>query len=168
MSEDLMPNLLNLLKELANPKFVELDDSEKDRFYKELKLIYSNKEFRHSYAELSEFSEKNLTPDSRDILVNNLDLILDYANDLQDKDEFVLNRIAKLADHLQLEALRLARIESIKRIGTRAEDNRKKAEELSISNLKELKEMKDSLVKAETQLKDINSQLVAVLGIFQQ
>jgi hypothetical protein len=166
MNEDLMQSLMTLLKELADPIFVELDDYTKEKFYQKLNSIYSNKDFRHSYAELSEFSENYLTPDSRDILVNNLDLILFFANDNYQQNSVVLKGIAKLADHLQLEALRLARIESIKRIGIRAEDNRKEAEKLYAENLKELNEMGISLSRAEKELKDINSQLVSVLGIF--
>ncbi len=159
MFQDEMENLEIKLKEISE----ELEPSENKikEYYAFLKNIYSNEDFRHSYAELSRFSEEVL-PDSRDILIANLDLVLSYANNHTNdstNDKNIIKRIGKLADHLELETIRLSRIEQIKRLGEKVSAEKKEAEELISQN-------KEKLEKYNTAIDNMNTQMVSVLGIF--
>lgn len=161
--------LLNLLLRLSEPCNIELTLESKEIFFQDLRQIYSDDNFRHSYAELSSFSEHDLNPESRDVIINNLDSILSYAdeNHKSDKDyDKIIKRIGKLADHLELESMRLNRFEAIKHLSSRTE-NQKKELENSIKKYKnDYSNTINALNEAKKQLKDINTQLISVLGIF--
>ena len=156
-----MEELLSLLKTLSNDyiDFKEQDKSKEYNYYIKLKEIYANDDFRHSYAELSKFSEKELTPDGRVGLVANLDKILSFADDLVPKDDKIIKRIGKLADHLELESIRLDRIEQIKTIGNNVKLERMQIQTTLRDNSKNAKRLKHDI-------KSMNAQMVSVLGIF--
>lgn len=119
MAKDNTDDLLDVLQDLSNN--YELTDESSEEFYIKLKNIYSNEDFRHSYAKLSRFAEKEITPDAREQLVHNLDSILRYADEFvgngRGTDSDVIKKIKKLEDHLELESIRLSRMEQIKIIG---------------------------------------------------
>lgn len=160
MQKDSMDVLLDLLSDLSC-YCDELNNEDRNRFYKSFREIYSNEEFRHSYAVLSHFAEEKITPDSRDGLVTNLDLILSYADEHYDSqiDKRSIKGIGKLADHLELENLRLSRIEQIKIIGEKVSLEKSQAEIL-------IKDNTEKIQSQQEEIKNMNTQMVSVLGIF--
>lgn len=159
MQKEDMDVLLDLLQELSS-KF-ELSTTERDYFYSEFRKIYSNVEFRHSYAELSHFAEEKITPDSREELVAKLDLLLAYADENfhENDDKRTIKGVGKLADHLELETLRLARIEQIKIISDKVSLEKLQTEVLIRDNVEKIQNQQDDI-------KNMNTQMVSVLGIF--
>ena len=157
MEKDKTDFLLEILKTLSEK--YDPDESILSLTYKELKDVYSDEDFRHSYAVLSVFSEK-LTPDSREELVANIDCILLYADkNFKASDKNIIKRIGKLADHLELENIRLSRIEQIKLIAQNVTLEKKSIEVLINDN-------KRQIIKQQKSIDNINVQTISVLGIF--
>lgn len=157
MEKEAMEVLLETLLNLSS--LYEMDDNQIVSFYKSFKDIYSNNDFRHSYAELSHFAEEQITPDSREELVSHLDLILSYADENFCEDREIIKKIGKLADHLELENLRLARIEQIKIISNTVSTEKAQTEILINDNASQIQ-------KQQEEIKNMNTQMVSVLGIF--
>ena len=152
-----MNELIDILEELTSI-FNELDNEMLKGYSDRLNLIYSDKNFRHSYAEISIFLEQEVYPDQRDSLVSHIDSMLFYLNNNEYPPDIV-KKVAKLADHIQLEAVRLGRIENIKYIGQQIKNE-------SIMEQEKLKENVKKSEELEEELKNVNTQLVSVLGIF--
>lgn len=157
MEKEDMDVLLSTLLGLS--EIYEMNDDQIVCFYESFKNIYSNNDFRHSYAELSHFAEEQITPDSREELVSHLDLILGYADENFCEDREIIKKIGKLADHLELENLRLARIEQIKIISDKVSTEKTQAEILIKDNVSQIQ-------KQQEEIKNMNTQMVSVLGIF--
>lgn len=150
-------SLIDILCDLISI-FYELDSNELKEYSKKLENIYSNSDFRHSYAEISIFLEQKTFPDQRDNLTNHVDRILSYLNENNSSSDIV-KKVAKLADHIQLESVRLARIENIKYIGQQIKSESTLEQNKLKENVKKSEELKEDL-------KNMNTQLVSVLGIF--
>lgn len=138
------------------------DETIVEKYTDELYEIYKQEDFRHSYAELSKFLE-NIFSEERDHLVGLLDDILQYIDESESikypcKD-IVLTKIGKLADHAELENIRLARIERIRHIGDKVSVERTQIE----STIKDNEKLVESMRKT---LNNNHAQLVSVLGIF--
>lgn len=152
-----MELLIDILENLIS-NFIEIDDNSLKKYADQINGVYSNENFRHSYAEISIFLEKQTYPDQRDNLVFRIDKLLCYLND-NNYSADVVKKVGKLADHIQLESVRLSRIENIKFI----------SDQIKNQQSSRLDELKKNVKKAETlqdELKNINTQLVSVLGIF--
>ncbi len=152
-----MDLLINIIESLIS-EFDILDDNSLKCYANQLNKIYSDENFRHSYAEISIFLEQKTYPDQRDSLVEHIDKLLIYLCD-KDYSINVIKKVGKLADHIQLESVRLSRIENIKFIGEQIKSKNVVEQEKLKENVKKAKELK-------TDLKNINTQLVSVLGIF--
>ena len=150
-------SLIDILCDLISI-FYELDSDELKEYSEKLENIYSNSDFRHSYAEISIFLEQKTFPDQRDNLTNHVDRILSYLNENNSSSDIV-KKVAKLADHIQLESVRLSRIENIKYIGQQIKSESTLEQNKLKENVKKSEELKEDL-------KNMNTQLVSVLGIF--
>lgn len=156
-----MDKLLETLKEMV--RLVNDNSDYIEKYAKILYKIYGNEEFRHSYADLSRFLENELVSDQRDQLVKLLDHILNKLNEsdieLFPNKNTALKKIGKLADHVDLESIRLTRIEGIMYINERVSKSQQQIEK----NMKESEKLSRSL---RYSLRNTNTQLVSVLGIF--
>ena len=152
-----MESLIDILENLIS-NFKDLNENTLKEYADQLNNIYSVDDFRHSYAEISIFLEKKTYPDQRENLVHRIDELLSYLDD-NNYSADVVKKVGKLVDHLQLESVRLSRIDNIKFI----------SEQIKIQQSSRLNELKENVKKAEklqNELKNINTQLVSVLGIF--
>lgn len=138
-------------------EIVELKDDEISDFSDKLFRIYSDKDFRHSYAEISKFLQE-IYSDQRSELPDKLDLILLHMNGNK-KYIDVITKVGKLTDHIELETIRLDRMEYINYIGKTAADDRKKAEQI-------LDESKRSVSALTRKINNAQSQIITILGIF--
>ena len=155
--------LNTLIANLA--EYIELDSSIINQYGQELCAIYSEKDFRHSYAQISIEIEK-LAPDQRDVLCANLESFKESVSPLLEKGDFpaetkreVLQKISKLCDHVELESIRLSRIDKVEYIGSEAS----KALTDADGKLKETEEKANAL---SDRVSDYHSQSISILGIF--
>ena len=138
-NRDLQEKLLETLNEInSSISFGETsikDSEEQTELAQKLVDIYSNSDFRHSYASISSFLE-GCMPDQRDALIKKLVAIHEYVIDTMpstcDK-ECVIKSLTKLRDHVELESIRINRMKHISHIG---EKIAKEKEGKYISNLK--------------------------------
>jgi len=144
---------------------VELSPQELSNFTKEICDIYSDDKFRHSYAEISLVIEK-FSPDQRDVLSSHITKIRNEANSFLEQSgknrnqcAEIKKRIFKLCDHVDLECLRIARIDRVEYIGKTATNELTAAD----GKLKETEERAEELEKRVSQYHD---QSIAILGIF--
>ncbi len=160
-----MDKLIKLLKDISdNIEYLTCAGDENffstqtEIYLKTFEEIYKDG-FRHSYFELSKFLEQ-LTPDVQSILPTILLLILQYTeqNDYWNESQ-TQKSIVKLCDHIQLEVLRLDRIENIKNISSKSQSLNNEAKEIAESANEASKE-------AENRIKDVTGQIIAVIGIF--
>lgn len=152
---DNMERLLNTLSKTTEN--IEPDESIIGELSSELCSIYSETTFRHSYSELSSFFE-NLIAEQRDMILTSLDMVLLYM-DKENINYDVITKIVKLLDHLQLETIRLSRIEHIDLIGNRVVALNQETENM----LKQNKQESEDLRK---KINNVNAQIITVLGIF--
>ena len=145
---------------------IELSDDELEKYTQELCDIYSEKTFRHSYSLLS-LALETYRPDQRDSLVENLKQIehaaekhvkLHYAND-NNLQLSITSKIAKLCDHIDLETLRLARIDRVEYIGMTAQKDLTAADGKLIETTVKADEL-------ESRITNYHEQSITILGIF--
>ena len=134
--EDKMTKLVGLLGDMAEKGCVdELDSGPTTDFAKECweKFcdIYDNPDFRHSYYTISSSLEK-YDPAQRDSLPVYLSSAIDYAK-TQNSDESrrIAKSVQKLLDHVELECLRINRMDQVKRDADRAESIQSEAIKLN-------------------------------------
>ncbi len=151
-----MDDLIVLLKDMIGN--VELSNGQVIQYANRLREIYSLEEFRHSYFALSQCVE-GFSPDQRDILCSNLDSVIDYSNVYFNSEKTILAKIMKLSDHINLEIIRLGRMDKIKFIGDKASEDRRQAEDLLKENHEKVEELQNSV-------NGFHSQSITILGIF--
>ena len=146
-------------------KHIEIDAALLREYAEEVCDIYSDLEFRHSYSEISLVLEK-YRPDQRDTLSLYILSIREIARTvLEEKEKSpqhcseVEKRIFKLCDHVDLECLRLSRIERVEYIGKTATNELSAAD----GKLREAEERAEELSKRVSGYHDQN---IAILGIF--
>ena len=122
-----MDELLDILQEILS--IPSKDDKAMDTTIEKIVNLYNDDEFRHSYAELSRFFEE-LGADERIDLLEKLDHILTVI-DLKFTND-ITKKIGKLTDHLELESIRLGRIERIDILYKDAVVNNANAQTISI------------------------------------
>lgn len=124
--ESKMTQLIELLGDMVEKGGVdELDSEPATDFAKEcwerFCKIYDDPDFRHSYYTISSSLEK-YDPDQRDSLPVYLDRVVDYARMKEDPNSCrILKSVQKLLDHVELECLRINRMDQVKRDADRAE-----------------------------------------------
>lgn len=145
--------------------YLELDPSKIAEFSKELCDIYSLEGFRHSYSEIS-IAVEMLAADQRDVLCENLRLLqegieTELGNQTKSVEEQnqIRQKIAKLYDHIDLESIRLARIDRVEFIGREA------STALTAADGK-LKETEDKANELSERVSDYHAQSISILGIF--
>lgn len=139
--------------------------SDLDACTEEVVDIYSNINFRHSYAEMSLVLE-SFKPDERDALSANLmeisknvEKVLSQKPVSDEVKTSIQAKIFKLCDHVDLECLRLTRMDRVEYIGKTASD------ELSAADGK-LKETEDRAKHLDKRVSKQQEQSIAILGIF--
>ena len=158
--QDRITELINAVVE-----HLELDSAAITEFSKELCDIYSMQDFRHSYSEIS-IAVEMLAADQRDVLCENLKLLqagveeeLNSRSGSTDDKNQVRQKIAKLYDHIDLESIRLARIDRVEFIGREA------SSALTAADGK-LKETEDKADELSERVSDYHAQSISILGIF--
>lgn len=139
--------------------------SDLDDYTGEIIDIYSNVNFRHSYAEMSLILE-GFKPDERDALSANLmeisknvETVLSQKSVSDEVKMSIQSKVFKLCDHVDLECLRLTRMDKVEYIGKTASD------ELSAADGK-LKETEDRAARLDSRVSKQQEQSIAILGIF--
>lgn len=155
-TEDKMEQLLDIIDDIANNGFDESSSKEKI-WQNKLIEIYSDNDFRHSYAELSKKIE-NFDSLQRDFIVDTLDNIL-LEVDLEFQHSDIIKKIVKLCDHMELESIRLNRMDNIKFIGENVSELQRQSEN-------DLKNNASNINQLTEKINRINSQIITVLGIF--
>jgi len=131
----------------------------------ELCDIYSDQKFRHSYSEIS-LDLEGYRPDQRDSICQKIIQIAEFSKgwigtvypDSIDQTG-ILQKIVKLADHVNLECLRLGRIDRVEFIGKKA------TEELTAADGK-LRETEGRANELSKRVSDFHAQSITILGIF--
>ena len=149
-----MDELLDILQEILS--IPSKDDKAMDTTIEKIVNLYNDDEFRHSYAELSRFFEE-LGADERIDLLEKLDHILTVI-DLKFTND-ITKKIGKLTDHLELESIRLGRIERIDILYKDFENKRIETEDNS-------RKIKSEMDKVSAVVNNANAQTISILGIF--
>lgn len=144
---------------------IELSSTSISKFSSELCDIYSSHNFRHAYSEIS-IAIEALVADQRDVLCDNFRLLQEgvevelenRTEESEDKD-IIRQKIAKLCDHIDLESIRLARIDRVEYIGREA------STALTAADGK-LKETEDKANELSDRVSDYHAQSISILGIF--
>lgn len=153
-----MDELLTILQDIiSNIKYIDKKQDDIIAVAQELKKIYKNKDFRHSYAEISRKIEP-CSSDQRTLLTDFIDEVIKYLESNHEQ-RYIINGLGKLADHLELESIRLDRMEEIKLIDSKFKI---KSDEID----KKLNEYNTKTNRLQSQINNINTQVVTVLGIF--
>lgn len=159
---DKQEKLEELLKELVHN--VEADEKELVSCTVELCNIYYG-EFRHSYASISKMLE-SLIPDQRDALSDYVERIRDDSPEiLSDKgypieaQAEIQKKLFKLCDHIELECIRLGRIDKVEFIGNKASSALESADE-------KLRSVEERAAELDNKVKDYHAQSISILGIF--
>lgn len=154
-----MEEIFSIIDELVSPSYCDLSDQQTFEFVDRFFTIYRVQSFRHSYHEIAKHLEM-LNPEQRDVLEMHINHILDAADKTaKPSDREAVNRIAKLADHIGLEVIRMARMEKVKHIGDKAALELKEAQ----------KSNKDAEMKSKnlvSQIDNYHSHSITILGIF--
>lgn len=151
----IVDDLLDVLDDLKSNECLDMEQHLPD-FSNRLNAIYEQPDFRHSYFELSRYLE-TLIPEQRDLVCGNIDLILKYSD--ENCNKAIVQKIAKLADHIKLENIRLARMDTIKYIGEKATGQSKSTEKKIARAGNDVKNLKKDV-------KAFHSQSITILGIF--
>lgn len=159
-----MDELISILDKMVN--FFELSEDDEKDIIVTLVNIYKDPEFRHSYAELSKYCQK-IMPDQRDMLVDMLDMVLDVLDKKTDKKSKQAKKgIGKLADHLELEGLRLTRMEAIELLSDGIIYLQEETRRLIDKNKNESVKITKSITKTQKDIANMNLQVISVLGVF--
>lgn len=160
-----MSDLQELLDSFIKERIL---DEEEDRFFKssyeKLEQWYrqsftKNPKYRHSYYELSKFLEDK-QPDERESLAQILDKTYEMADrDDNLKDDRIVSSIYKLCDHVNLEMVRIARVEKSIYSYETLQTQREKIE-------KDAKQISKDISIAKRKIRSLNSNVITILGIF--
>lgn len=153
--DDAMQRVIELLINLVENVSVEQDTF--DQIADELWTIYSDETFRHSYAELSD-EMGHLKPDQRDLLCLYVDEILCKMS-AQDVNGKTAIKFSKLCDHINLEHIRIARIERVEYIGQQSSNDLTAAGN-------DLEQTRTLVKELSEDVKGFHTQSITILGIF--
>lgn len=177
MENDRMNQLCEILKQMINdPRDQSLDQLQHDRisfYYEALKKIYSDPQFRHSYSILSKFLSE-WTPDTYPVLRRWLLLVINYCAGFSgDENEKLVQKLQKLLDHIELEGIRLDRMESVTHLGQEVQKLQAeiKKDVTDVQRLKaEIQSLNGDTQKMSSEvndrINDYHGQSIAILGIF--
>lgn len=155
-------DITDFLKQVSNYEVASSLDNYWDRIFNILKLIYEDENYRHSYYEISNFLENNLSPDERDQLSENILLIYNESHIRANNDseyEKLSRNLAKLSDHISLEILRIGRMQQIQFIGNKVAEQSRKNKDV-------MYRYKKKAERLESRISGFHSQSITILGIF--
>lgn len=135
--------------------YIEPSAEEADELLDNFREIYRDGTFRHSYFEISQQLE-GFQSDVRDNVCDVLERVMARISD----DHSNLSKgMTKLYDHIKLEALRLARMDKVAFLSTKADASLKQAQKLN-------KESKRNVNHLVARVNGFHGQSIAILGIF--
>lgn len=144
---------------------IELTEEELRSCTVEICKIYEDPEFRHSYASISRVLE-SLSPDQRDALSSYVEQIRDSAPDILSEEGWqpevragLQKRLFKLCDHIELECIRLGRIDKVEFIGNKASSELESADE-------KLGSVEERAEELKNKVSNYHAQSISILGIF--
>lgn len=154
---DSMDELLEIIDELRSDQNIELTNDNIEMFANKLHAVYQDVEFRHSYATISK-ALADLFDEQRVVIFETLDQVLFY---MDNREEFVTTKkkVGKLADHIELETIRLSRMDEIKLVGSKTSSDK---EEIMIA----VNTANEEIARARESIDGFLAQVVSVLGIF--
>lgn len=159
-----MESLLTILDSIKDHAVDDVDSLPRDdlanAYLQKFRAIYSDADFRHSYSMISR-SLGQYHPDERDSLPVFISHVYTMAEKCQnsDEDKRVYKSIGKLLDHIELECVRLNRMEEVKFLATQASTQHQEANALSEKVQTETKEL-------EKKVSGFHEQSITILGIF--
>lgn len=155
-----MDALLHLLDELLESP-IETDDditrTELESYYQRFSKIYNNK-FRHWYSLLSDYLGKK-TPDVYSTLSNGLRLVGDYGKKAHPRSDEVNTGIDKLLDHVDLESLRIDRMQAVRCFTDETKN-------LYTETVQYSKAAQEKAAEVQKNLEHYHEQSISILGIF--
>lgn len=176
-TSDRMDSLCGILKKMiedsSGQNTFDVPYKSVQKFYEDLKKVYSEENFRHSYAILSQFLSR-YTPDAYPVLKQWLVWVIDFCNAHHEEGtQGLYQKLQKLLDHIELECIRLDRMQSLEHlhqemldvqtnIQKNVEDIQKSKDEIQKLN-QETRKMSESVNK---RIDDYHGQSIAILGIF--
>lgn len=162
--DDKMTQLVGILDEIKNVAADEFDaapstDSAR-HFLMKLESVYADPSFRHSYSMLSLCLE-SYKADERDSIPVTISRVVNLAAMKEDTEENarILKSLQKLQDHIELECLRLNRMDEIRNLSESSK--RQQSDAIAIS-----KQVKGDTLLLESKVKGFHEQSITILGIF--
>lgn len=162
--DEQMTQLVEVLDEMKGYAVDELDSApSSDRvivFLGKLKAVYDDANFRHSYSIISRCLGM-YQADERDSIPVVLARVVDLAllEKKTDKDIRILGSLQKLLDHIELECLRLNRMDEIRNLAKVSKDQQEQAEAIT-------KRVGNDTKILESKVKGFHEQSITILGIF--
>lgn len=159
-----MTELIQLLEEIKVHAVDDIDseptiDVARDLLLK-FDIVYEDPDFRHSYSMLSCYLDQCL-PDERDSLPVFIGYIWDLAEKREGSDtaKKVAKSIGKLLDHIELECVRLNRMEEVRYFAKRSSEQHEEACRIS-------SQVKVDTEKLSEKVAGFHEQSITILGIF--
>lgn len=159
-----MTSLLEVLDEIKEYAVDELDSAPSSDvaygFLQKFDKIYENRSFRHSYSILSRCLG-TYQADERDSVPVVLARVVELAA-LRERTEqaiHVSRSLEKLLDHVELECLRLNRMDEIRNLAKTSKAQQQSASEITLRVSEDAKVL-------ETKVKGFHEQSITILGIF--
>lgn len=159
-SQEKMDALFRVLDDLLSEPIeteADLSGTELETYYQEFSKIYCDK-FRHWYSLLSDYLGKK-TPDVYSTLANGLHLVAAYGKVHHPECDEVNAGIDKLLDHVDLESIRIDRMEAV-----RYSSNETK--ELYAKTTQSAKAAQDKAEEVQKNVDHYHEQSISILSIF--
>ena len=162
--DEQMTQLLEVLDEIKNYAVDELDSAPSSDmvsvFLGKLKSVYDDESFRHSYSIISSCIG-TYQADERDSIPVVLARVVDLAllEDKTDKNVRILGSLQKLLDHIELECLRLNRMDEIRNLAKVSKNQQEQTETIT-------KRVNENTRILESKVKGFHEQSITILGIF--
>ena len=146
--------LNEILADMTN--YIEPSDDVVNNLLKQFREIYSDESFRHSYYEISQQLEQ-FQSDERDNICDIIDRIIKRMP--KDEPPIVVKAMTKLYDHIKLEALRLARMDTVSYLSQKSEEKLRQAQKMYTDSNKNVNHL-------NRRVNGFHGQSIAILGIF--
>lgn len=159
-----MTELLNILDDVKKYAVDEIDSeptTDSARIILEkFDSVYKNADFRHSYSILSRYLG-NCAPDERDSIPTFLARVVELADirEPSNENKRILRSIEKLLDHIELECVRLNRMDEVGYLANNAKNQQEKTVQIFEQVQKDTTELSDKV-------KGFHDQSITILGIF--
>ena len=159
-----MTQLIKVLDEIKDYAVDELDSAPSSDmvavFLEKLKTVYDDESFRHSYSIISSCLGM-YQADERDSIPVVLARVVDLAllEKKTSKDARILGSLQKLLDHIELECLRLNRMDEIRNLAKGSKIQQKQTEAIT-------QQVSEDTKILESKVKGFHEQSITILGIF--